>query len=173
MRRLEPGFDEAKLGFKRFSDFLKAAANTDAALKLSMDDKLTDYVLIPRSQPGKPKTAQKPEEARATDRSPDAAVKRIARPTYGADQGKVATLVCPILAEGPMQRSHLAQALKKRHFADDTDVSVSGLYLLIGKLIQSGALCAQLSDRRSIVSLPGSQQASDSRGPRMQPVIST
>ena len=70
-----------------------------------------------------------------------------------------------------MQCSHLAQALKQQHFADDKDVSVSGLSGRIGKLIKWGALCELLVDQRSVVSLPEAQQVSNSRYIKMHRVI--
>jgi hypothetical protein len=163
MRRLDPGFDEAKLGFKRFSDFLKAAAGADATLELKMDSGRTDYVLISVGQSGERTSKPKQATGDVAEPAPDTAVKVKSMPTYGPDQGVIATMAYAMLADGPMQCSHLARALKQQHFADDHDVSAFGLYGRIGRLIKSGALCELLVDRRSVVSLPEAQQASNSR----------
>ena len=76
-----------------------------------------------------------------------------------------------MLADGPMQCSHLARAIKQQHFADDKGVSVSGLYGRIGKLIKWGALSELLIDQRSVVSLPEAQQTSNSHYIKMHRVI--
>jgi hypothetical protein len=171
MRRLDPGFDEAKLGFKRFSDFLKAAAGADATLELKMDSGRTDYVLISAGQSRERTSKPKQATGDVAERAQDTEVKVKSMPTYGPDQGVIATMAYAMLADGPMQCSHLARALKQQHFADDNDVSVSGLYGRISKLIKWGALCELLIDRRSVVSLPEAQQVSNSRYIQMHRAI--
>jgi hypothetical protein len=162
MRQIETGFDESRLGFKRFSDFLKAAVATDASLSLRMDPGCSDYVL---SAKGRPPVAPESEAAAAM---PATRVPRPGpRPRLEPEEAVLAPLSSALLANGAMSRSDLALALKERHFGADDGVSISGLYMRIGKLVKAGTLRQHSVDQHMILTLPEASAAADpEQGPR-------
>lgn len=141
MRALDSGFDEKKLGFPRIKLLVEAAVAQCPDLRVE-DAGGGDVMVVKAHAGARSAGADRVSRASATP----------AEDTGGGGQsaghgaGRVSTSM-PLarklweaLSHGPLPRSHLARAVKATHFADDDQVSETGLRGVIGQLVSDGLL---------------------------------
>jgi len=155
MRQLTPGFDETKLGFKRFRDFVEAVAKIDHRFSLAPDGD-SDYLVTVKASdqkascdPGLALVQQAPQKA-----------KRLPPPA----PANIEQLVCGVLAAGPLPPGEIARQLKACHFADDEGTSVTGLRRHVQGLITSGFLTHNAIGEQHVLCLAENALEAESDG---------